>query len=361
MPLTPARTPSQRQAVLLSALVGVSVTLLSPLVAAEPTNPTPTDPAASYREPIVFMRDHLDPETGDVLVGGKIWIMEGDGSRLRQLTFGASYDDHPSLSRDGRHVLFSRFPVNNRLDYRRVYRDGRPYWVRKNGLGGTMDSDRLPVERSTTVPLIRLDIATGEEEEVERMEGCQLHHANLSPVDQTIAFQADCADDTSRRFIGLPEQGGFVLPWPATNGVGTAGGAVFQREPNMLLRPRSVAIVRMDRGAGKPAFVTLAEGPYNHRRPTVSPDGRWVAWQSNAADDEDDILLARIDGSERRNLTEGPGNDGHPWFSRDGRWLVFESDRTGNWEIWWVELDTGAQTRLTFGGAAYSSTRARPR
>jgi dipeptidyl aminopeptidase/acylaminoacyl peptidase len=174
-------------------------------------------------------------------------------------------------------------------------------------------------------------------------------------------LQAECADDTSRRFIGLPDQGGFVIPWPATNGVGTGGGAVFQREPNMLVRPRAVAIVSMDRSAGVPAFATIADGPHNHRRPTVSPDGRWIAWQSNAAGEEDDILLARIDGSERRNLTDAPGNDGHPWFSADGRWLVFESDRTGNWEIWRIELDTGVQTRLTFGGAAYSSSRARPR
>jgi len=321
----------------------------------------PIDSAAPYHEPIVLMRDHLDPDTGDVLVGGKIWIMESDGSRLRQLTSGDSYDDHPSLDRDGRYLLYSPFPVNNRLEYRRVYRDGRPYWVRKDGRGGVMDSDRLPVERSATVPVVRRDIATGEEEVVVRMEGCQLHHANLSPVDQTIAFQADCSDGSSRRLIGLLEQGGFVVPPPATNGVGTGAGAVFQREPNRLLRPRAVAIVRMDRGAGEPAFLTLAEGPFNHRRPTVSPDGRSVAWQSNAAGDEDDIFLAGFDGAGLRNLTDGPGNDGHPWFSRDGKWLVFESDRTGNWEIWRIDLETLAQKQLTFSGAAYSNTRARPR
>jgi hypothetical protein len=48
-----------------------------------------------YRQPVVF--------------GRRIWIMELDGSNQRQLTHGESYDDHPSLYPDLRHVLCSEF------------------------------------------------------------------------------------------------------------------------------------------------------------------------------------------------------------------------------------------------------------
>ena len=67
-----------------------------------------------------------------------------------------------------------------------------------------------------------------------------------------------------------------------------------------------------------------------------------------------EVYLARVDGSEARNLTNAEGLDGHPWFSRDGKWIVFESDRTGTMEIWKINLETLEQHQLTFSGKAYS-------
>ena len=83
----------------------------------------------------------------------------------------------------------------------------------------------------------------------------------------------------------------------------------------------------------------------------------WIAWQTDAgaASDEDEIFLARIDGSNPRNITRSAGNDGHPWFSRDGKWIVFESDRSGTSEIWKINLKTLTQEQLTFGGKEYMS------
>ncbi len=62
---------------------------------AQPT--TVDDGPGEYRNPIIFARAHLNEETGEPIQWGKIWIMEENGSGLRQLTLGASYDDHPAL------------------------------------------------------------------------------------------------------------------------------------------------------------------------------------------------------------------------------------------------------------------------
>ena len=97
-----------------------------------------------------------------------------------------------------------------------------------------------------------------------------------------------------------------------------------------------------------------------HRRAAISPDGKLMAWQTNAPDGgEDEIYLANSDGSSARNLTKAKGNDGHPWFSRDGQWIVFESDRSGNWEIWRMNADGSSQIQLTDAKAKYVATRAR--
>lgn len=59
------------------------------------------------------------------------------------------------------------------------------------------------------------------------------------------------------------------------------------------------------------------------------------------------LYLMRIDGSERAALTDNPG-DGRPAWSPDGSTVVFMSDqRDGNWEIYSVEVSSGAVTRLT--------------
>ena len=323
-------------------------------------SPLPPDKPLSHHNLVVFMRDEINPKTGDVVIGGKLWVMEADGSNLRQVTFGNTYDDHPSLYPDGKSVLFTRFPVNNRLEYRRIYKDSRPYWIRKDGTGPVlMDSDRLPLERAADAPLVRLDLATGMQSIVLQLPGCQLHHANISPVGGRISYQADCTGE-SQRFIDLPP-GGWPIAAIATNGVALPDGAIFQSEPDKSksARKRDVQIVRMRGSGGAATFEVLASGKRN-RRPVPSPLLDFFSWQANVDGAEDEIWVARMDGSEPRNITNSAGNDGHPWFSSDGRTIFFESDRTGEWEIWKIDLAGGRQTQLTFGQGKYSSTRARP-
>jgi len=67
--------------------------------------------------------------------------------------------------------------------------------------------------------------------------------------------------------------------------------------------------------------------------PSLSPDGRWLAFTvTRPAVGKDgyraSVWLAPADGSEpARRLTYGPRSDAHPRFSPDGRTLAFLSDR----------------------------------
>ena len=45
-------------------------------------------------------------------------------------------------------------------------------------------------------------------------------------------------------------------------------------------------------------------------------------------------------------------------FSRDADWLLFESDRTGNWEIFKLHIQSGEVIQLT-DDPTYVSTRPR--
>lgn len=288
-------------------------------------------PAASAAEqhprlenPIVFQRSEVD-KTGKRILAGKLWIMEADGSHLRQITFGSTYDEHASVMSDQEHVLYAEFLANG-----------------------------LVVEAGAR--LVKLNIYSGEREIVGEELGCALHHATVSPVDDLIAYHRDCGERVSQ-WIGLGDEA-REIPFRATNGVRTPDAIIAMHEKNLIRGPREVSLIRITT-EGPMQVTALTDDKVLHRRAAVSPELDEMAWQTNASGEGDEIYVAMMDGSNPRNLTKTPGNDGHPWYSRDGRWIVFESDRSGNWEIWRMRRDGSEQQQLTEGKGRYVSTRAR--
>jgi dipeptidyl aminopeptidase/acylaminoacyl peptidase len=77
----------------------------------------------------------------------------------------------------------------------------------------------------------------------------------------------------------------------------------------------------------------------------VSHDGQWIAFRPGFG--QEDIYLARSDGTGMRHLTDDAYRDRGPKFSPDGERLGFYSNRSGQYEIWTVRLDGSALTMLT--------------
>ena len=136
-------------------------------------------------------------------------------------------------------------------------------------------------------------------------------------------------------------------------------GIIFMHEIGKGAGARLVSPAGMSGHGAAAKMLFLTDDKSLHRRPAISPDGKWLAWQTNVNCKNDEIYLAATGGSNPRNLTGAPGDDGHPGFSRDGKALVFEPDRTGSWEIWKVDVTTKMFTQLTHGGRKFESTRPR--
>jgi Tol biopolymer transport system component len=85
----------------------------------------------------------------------------------------------------------------------------------------------------------------------------------------------------------------------------------------------------------------LSDGSGGAERLTAAPDstgswssaGRVLAFDSNSADTGRDIYVLRP-GAERQPLVRTPFNEGSPAFSPDGRWLAYISDASGRNEIY---------------------------
>jgi Tol biopolymer transport system component len=83
--------------------------------------------------------------------------------------------------------------------------------------------------------------------------------------------------------------------------------------------------------------------------PDYSPRGSRLAFEGQtAADPNVEIYVSKTDGSGLRQLTAGAGNNLYPAWSPNGSRIVFESDRTGVPQVWVMNADGSHQTQLTF-------------
>ena len=78
-----------------------------------------------------------------------------------------------------------------------------------------------------------------------------------------------------------------------------------------------------------------------------SPDGNWVVYRDSTRgiNDDDEIAVARSDGSERRVITNDPANDWGPDWSPDGSTIAFNSDRDGGALRGWLVAPDGTNLR----------------
>ncbi len=78
----------------------------------------------------------------------------------------------------------------------------------------------------------------------------------------------------------------------------------------------------------------------------VSPDGKWLVYDSDLAGTSDVFRLA-LSGGEPERLTTDPADDFSPAISPDGKEVAFHSWRSGNRDLYVQRLDGGGVTRVT--------------
>ena len=78
-----------------------------------------------------------------------------------------------------------------------------------------------------------------------------------------------------------------------------------------------------------------------------APDNKIIF--SSPTDSVTNLYSINADGTGKIQLTENAGRDNtYPSVSPDGRYIVFSSNRTGNTEIWRMNIDGSDQKQLTF-------------
>ena len=86
--------------------------------------------------------------------------------------------------------------------------------------------------------------------------------------------------------------------------------------------------------------------PYKDGSPAWSPDSKRLAFYSDR-DGNAEIYVMNADGSAVTRLTTNAADEGYPSWSPDGRTITFDSDRDGNFEIYAMDADGSNVRRVT--------------
>lgn len=80
---------------------------------------------------------------------------------------------------------------------------------------------------------------------------------------------------------------------------------------------------------------------------SLDPTGQWMVFTSTRHDARPKIYLQRTDGVTVTQLTADDADDAHPTFSPDGKTIAFASNRTGRWAIYTMDIDGKAVVQVT--------------
>jgi Tol biopolymer transport system component len=294
---------------------------------------------------------HSDPSSRDDL-----YLMDGDGTHLRQLTHGVEAVVPPVWSPDGSMIAFvCCLPGRHGIDV--VDADGndlrRIAEVPGEASPPTWSPDGRTVAFSSSVGNATYALAP---------DGSGLRVLIRNAQDP--AWSPD-----GSRLAFISERGGNLDIF--TIGVDGTGERRLTSDPapdySPTWSPDGGRILFVSERAGNPDIYVMNEDgsdPIDLSRsrapddvPVWSPDGSRVAYVSyldgadpyTIGDGNAEVFLVSADGSGRTNLTRDPAWDGDPGWSPDGSRLVF-TRRAGHGQLFVVDADGSHLQQL--GGVA---------
>jgi eukaryotic-like serine/threonine-protein kinase len=120
------------------------------------------------------------------------------------------------------------------------------------------------------------------------------------------------------------------------------------------IAPFRIQLLSIESGA---THNVTSPSPSTHgdRFPTISPDGRTVAFVRRGSNDYDDIYLASVSGRDTTRLTDDNSPIyGLAWTS-DGREVIYSSNRGGARRVWRIAASGGTPQPVPAGGESPST------
>ena len=264
---------------------------------------------------------------------GALFLMNVETRRKTQLTFPTEgvYDVEPSLSSDGRRLLFTR--VTEEMVARLYIQDldaryqprGSPHVLAQagnwNSSGRFLEGNRDVVFCAGNLPRLAL--------------WRQSASGSQKPV--------------SLGIIG--DHGVQIALHPPT---GKLVSRTFRMRSDILRFPIPAAPAKEPQA---PQVETFIESSFVDRSPVYSPDGSRLAFISDRTGKRQ-IWVAALDGSRPTEWTRNMEVDGlPPTWSRDGKRILFAESSTGNGQLFILDAATKTPARITHDTLDYTNAK----
>lgn len=282
-------------------------------------------------------------------VQSRLWRIQADGTGRVPLTGGAGRDEHPLVTPDGRWIYYQTNP-GGRWQIRRMRTDGtadepvapgdaahHAYGAALARAGGHLTWTRQAGREGAVV----LSASDGSSSRPIAPDWGYVYMAAPDATGQQVVFSGPArgyrlglarAPDWAPVLL-TPEHPDSYVPQFTPDG----RTIVFIRRDGGLYRIESdgTRLQRLAAGVQVEFFLTPADQHGSTDVPSISPDGRHVAYIHRESGRPPQVAVVSVDGSDLRVLTDLPGTCGRVQWSPDGRRLAFVSF-VGPWPQLWV-------------------------
>lgn len=243
----------------------------------------------------------------------EIYVMDFDGSNVRQITHHKSVTLSPAWSPDGTRIAYSLYAKN-----KRNVKNLNLYEFNFNSSKIKMLSDRVGINSGAH------------------------YHPDGKKIALTMSFLGN-----SEIFSFDPESKSVTR---LTNNSGVDVDPNWSPDGKHLSfvsnRAGAAMVYRMNSDGSDVRRLTFA-GTYN-ATPSWSPQNNKIGF-AGWIDRRFDVFIMNPDGTNIERLTKDQGNNEDPSFSPDGNFLVFSSNRAGQKNVYVMNIDGTFVKRMTYG------------
>ena len=251
----------------------------------------------------------------------EVFLMNADGSGLRNISNDPVPDSTPSWSPDGSRILF---------DSRRQGRT-EIYAFNVN----TGDLRRLIAAETNTLVSSALWSPDGRSIVFNRNRGGSTPFPNLSVTVERGLYVSHANGRDARELLKSETSFSSVMWSPDGTQLLFSTSLVEASDPDIYV---------VNIHDGEVRNLTQGEGASYEAR--WSPDGSQIAFVSDRSGNPD-IFVMSADGSDVRPISASSAVERFPQWSPDGRFVAFHANRAGTVELYMAEVSSGEIWRLT--------------
>lgn len=262
-----------------------------------------------YESKIIFASNR---ELSDPNYNSEIWIMDWDGADQKRITYSASLKQFPTWGPGESGIVYTSFINNNADIYHLKLTEGTAVKVfssRGADFAPVLSPDGTKVAFSSSGDGYNTDIYV-----------CNVDGSNVQRLTNHRSIDSSPAWSPDGKRIAF-----------------TSG------------RTGTVQVYTMNSDGSNQQRITY-EGRYNDGA-DWSPDGRYIAYSARRDGSKTfDIKIHDLVTNQTYYVTRDVENDENPAFSPDGKSIAFASDRSGQYQIYTIDVDGRNMRQLTFAG-----------